>query len=288
MDERAGSCHKDPMKAFLWASRLLLIFLVTGCHYNQDSHPTETREEWAYQLIEEDKYEEAIELFWALMDQKDTPNIRMGLASAYAARAGVRVESYWDMVLPNKRFQIELPRSFKGTEQFKKDWDQFLKNVPTDYQTTLVRPTEEITKTFQNLETLQWRFRQIPLIETPQQANDISVARVLVTDLPSRGSHLYRALLTLILFRYEANQSAALLDTLAKQAETPLCNNPLQQWLNHLPIPLDLVSEFLEDVKVAFPKKQNDFQTFEREFAKIRSQLDQSHHLLEGIVCKRN
>jgi hypothetical protein len=280
------------MKLFAMALGLLL-FVSFGCNRSHKRRSTDSQVEVAYQLIDEGRYTEAIDLFSYLLQQEDTPTIRLGLASAYAARAGVKVHDYWDLVMPSVRAQP--PKSFPSTEKFKSQWQEILLQLPPEHREALQSKAEDVFRAHHEIETLKWRFQQVPLLTRTDQSHDLLEAREIIKNLESKGSHLYRALLTLVLFRYETNQSVEKLKfamgTKLDQTKTRTintdnpCTSELKDWLNHFPMMLDLMAEFIVDVKVAYPNKLKQLESFEKDFHTNRGQIHMALNLVEETLC---
>ncbi len=268
----------------LISTALGLIILVSfGCNRSHYSQGTEKKIEWAYQLIDQGYYTESIDLFLNILQEEDTPTVRLGLASAYAARAGIHVHTYWDLVLPSVK--AKPPATFESTTQFKKIWNEKIDQLPADLKKDLGPKSEEILRAHHQMETLKWRFQKIPVISTEEQNTDLVMARSYIKGLRSKGARLYRALLGLILIRHEVTKSSDLLKlSLEANQEWP-CTPALKAWFRHLSIPLNLVSDLLVDIKVAYPNKMQEIAPFEKDFEGYHEKIVTSLNVMDATLC---
>ncbi|MEY4616029.1 MAG: hypothetical protein RJB66_989 [Pseudomonadota bacterium] len=266
------------------ALALALLFLMfTGCYRSPQKVNVDRQIEWAYHLIDQGEYSAAIDLFTQLSRQNNSPTVRIGLASAYAARAGVRVHSYWDLALPSVR--VPPPTSLEANLAFRKQWMDRLQLLPLNLQNQVATKTEEIIAAHEKVETLKWRFQQIPLIVRIEQRNDIMMAREIIRDIPNRGIHLYRALLTLVLVRFETQVISNSIDeTLVTKSGWP-CSNSLRSWIHQLPPSLDLLADVLFDLKLAFPQKVAEMAPFEQDLVSFKQRFMNSQSILENTLC---
>lgn len=261
----------------------LIILVSLGCNRSHKSQSTEKQIEWAYQLIDEGYYSDSIDLFLNILQQEDTPTVRLGLASAYAARAGVQVHTYWDLVLPSVKSKP--PTTFEGTENFKKVWNEKLEQLSPELKTQAAPMSEEVFKSYNQIEALKWRFQKIPIITSNEQNNDLVIARSLIADLPSKGARLYRSLLGLVLVRHELTRSSEMIQQSLMSTEGGPCTSSLKDWFHHLPTPLNLVSDILNDIKFAYPNKTAEIAPFEKDFEDFHGKILASLNVLDTTIC---
>lgn len=263
----------------------LIILVSFGCNRSHPIDPSEPHVEEAYQMIDDGQYTEAIDLFWSLLQNEDTPTIRIGLTSAYAARAGILVQSYWDLVLPLIKTQ---PENHKDrVEKFKKEWKLLILKLPSETQVTLAANEAQILKAYENLENFKTRFEKIPLLTRLDQVGDINMARSIIKDEASRGAHLYRSLLSLVLFRYEANESLNQFNqVIAAVQQTKSCSPQLKLWVMHLDSIATLISDLILDLKISYPNKVNEIEPFEKDFKNHSESINSLNSLLQTYLCR--
>jgi len=275
----------------LLAAALGLIILVSfGCNRNNSIESNDSQVEEAYQLIDDGQYTQAIDLFRSLMQTDDTPTIRIGLASAYAARAGILVQNYWDLILP----LIKKPTDSGNNEQkakiekLKVDWKLIILKLPQEAQDTLNANEDNVFKAYENIENIKARFEKIPLLTNLEQVADIATARAIIIDVSSPGAHLYRALLSLILIRFEVNSSINHFN-LSMESLKSLVNNCSQElnfWVTHLGSISSLISDLIIDLKIAYPTKSSEIEPFEREFKKQSEISANLNTLFKAHLCQ--
>lgn len=262
----------------------LIILVSFGCNRSSNNQSEETQVEWAYQLIDEGRYTEAIDIFWNLLHENDTPTIRIGLASAYAARAGIQVQSYWELVLP--LVKSDTPNTNKSIQKLRDQWNALLQSMPDELRNKLSPKTDEIMKANEQIEDFRSRFEKIPLLNSIGAVGDVMMARSIIKDEASLGTHLYRALLTLVLIRFETNESSHQFQNALKAINSNnLCPEQFKNWILKLETPLDLVSDLILDVKIAYPSKLEQITPFENQYKNYHSVFSNLITLLSSKIC---
>lgn len=262
----------------------LIILASFGCNRANTKGSNEPQVEVAYQLIDDGQYSEAIDLFWTLLQHEDTPTIRIGLASAYAARAGILVQSYWDLILPLIKPQPIL-RNAK-VDALKKDWKLLILKFPSHVQNILIQNEEKIFKSYEDLENFKTRFETIPLLTRIDQVGDVNMARSIIKDVAYRGTHLYRALLSLVLIRYEADQSLNQFhQTMSALDRNKSCSTQIKYWITNLENLSFLISDLIFDLKISYPSKVAEIEPFEKEFKNYSNTTNGLSNLLHSNLC---
>ncbi len=263
----------------------VLILLSFGCDRSREDRDINSQVEFGYQLIDQGQYSEAIHLFSKLLSQQDTSHVRVGLASSYAARAGITVQAYWDLVMPSVENQP--PEQFESTKKLRSEWNEKTNSLSNEQKANLDSKSEELFKTHHQLEVLRWRFEKIPSIQDYQQVMDIEKARSLIVSIDSRGIKFYRSILDLVLVRYELETSASWFKQSISSKEVSICTNSFHQWMNHLPRPLSLVGDFIEDLEQAVPSKSDEIKKFKKHFQTILVPLVGHLGHLKDILCPK-
>lgn len=264
----------------------LIILVSFGCNRTNYGRSTDLQIEWAYQLIDQGSYSEAIDLFSSILQQDDSSTVRIGLASAYAAKAGIKVQNYWELILPS--IKASRPSSFESTKKFKEDFNKKLAEIPEIYQKAILEKFEDIIAAQDQVEELKWRFSKIPIIETDDQKQDLISARSIIKDLSEKGSHLYRALLGLIILRFEATKSAHLFSSIiATKAGWP-CPLVFKKWLQQIPIILDLTSDIFVDIKIAYPSKITEINPLQKNYENHHLIINNTFNQIEFNLCSEH
>jgi len=120
----------------------------------------------------------------------------MGLASAYAARAGIMVNNYWGFAIGfKKKSNLETSNlDHTLTSLLKIDELQFLGDEER-------LKLQSIVSSLSQLKYLVERFDNLPLINALGK-KDIELAIDVLEDLPSKGARVYRAILGAVLVKY--------------------------------------------------------------------------------------
>lgn len=163
-----------------------------------DRHQLSTYDE-ANQHIENRNYESAIALMRDQISRSPYDRrARVILASAYAARAGISIQSYVDLIQElvdsekniNQRTTLALVhlRSQAGSDE-----ERDLVDVLIDFNQALLDVTDLLIK-----------FEKIPTIETHEQYQDLQRALKTISKdhAPEAGPSIYRGLLHIVVFRY--------------------------------------------------------------------------------------
>lgn len=257
-------------------ARLFLIatlILSSGCHKAKNTPPADDRIDKATLLIDREDYESAIEILEdSLANQENTPpekmnKLRLVLASAYAGRAGVKVENYWDYLV---------------------GYDVFVKK-PTDDQLPELIPTHRIPeglkddekkqitllnnyyKDFQRLEN---KTAKIPIVEKMYRA-DLNLARKTIQDIDSPSIRLYRSMLTAVVAKSEISDGGIFAKAWT-DSNTLVCQNAIPEISEWIVEVLDLVSDGLNDLGHAYPDENESYQS-------VRKEIRNSIQLTEKI-----
>lgn len=261
-----------------------------GCNrsarHDSQKRSQDKKIEHAYSLIDQGLYTEAIQLFWHILDEenrtqqesskdnsaKENSIVRLGLASAYSARAGILVTNYWEFLLPS--FKLLPPSRFEATESFRKTLYDHRHAFPPELKKDSEQKLEQLSQLHYEIETLRWRAQNLPLLRGEKEKRDILSARGALKGLTAKGVGAYRSLLTLILIRYEVSVSEKLLHPLIETKLQPPCSRELMEWALHLQTPLQWLGELFDDLKVAFPKRQKDLLPVEADFQRFQNRLN--------------
>ncbi|HEX4924557.1 MAG TPA: hypothetical protein VFV50_10740 [Bdellovibrionales bacterium] len=186
------------MKIFQVALLGLTAFALLSCGARPTSTSSESEDiRRAYQLIDDDRASDAI----VLLEPRFSANpgrvsLRIALASAYAARAGLRVPRFADLL-------VELIRDgLRGAEPADRDLDRRLDGLGLDsaqraHARTVLRDLLAIAE-------LSRRLERLPHV-SEHETGDLRKARELLEPVPNRerGAVLYRAVLAAVDIKYE-------------------------------------------------------------------------------------
>lgn len=185
------------------AYRLLLFVCMSGLvACSGGDKPSLSYYDQANQHIENRNFESAI----ALMNDQIRKNpydrkARVILASAYAARAGIYIDSYVDLVQSLIDSEKNSGHTTKALEQLQSQAhtkeERDLIDVLIDFNQALLRVTDFLIK-----------FEKIPTIQSENQYEDLQRALDALSEpyAPEAGPSLYRGLLHIVVFRYHLQE----------------------------------------------------------------------------------
>tara|TARA_B110001454_G_C12723292_1_gene436308 strand:- start:17789 stop:18559 length:771 start_codon:yes stop_codon:yes gene_type:complete len=225
--------------------------MITACHKVSDKTPSEDHVAKATTFIDQGDYSSAIELLEDTMKHEDTYEVRLVLASAYAGKAGIKVENYWDYLV--------------GFDSFAKDKaPEVLEDIITDdmipekLDEKSKSQLKNLNDSYKDIQRLEKKVEKVPLIETSNRPY-LKKARALLEQTSTASSKLYRSLLTVVLIKSEIQDGKQLLAAWSDASFDP-CFSLLPEvstWSSNV---LNLVSEGLDDLGRAYPKDNEQYQ----------------------------
>lgn len=259
--------HSMLLKVFA----VFLVFAMVAC--NQETQADRIEQdpyEIGYSQIDQGQYEQAISTFQQIHSR--TPSLRseLGLASAYAARAQIKVDSYWGFVVgfDMPLMSLESLQSSESLARFKNILNQFSNEKPYVLKT---KQLQEFVQNLNQLEILLARLNSIPVL-TPAQIADVDRALDILKNHSKEKSHAsYRAILGLIVIKTKLVQGFDQWDKIVSDLsqldfEHPhseknkklLCQVPMKRFKNWYQSVIERVQVLFQDVAVSYPSKQND------------------------------
>jgi len=257
-------------KMALWVLIATLVF--GGCQKDK-AEPLCDPLDAKYKLIDRGEYNQAISELQELSVKDARPAVKVALASAYAARGGIRVEDYWGFVIG---FDAPLvpPGTIPGNATIE-SIQKIAKQAKGDMDPRDVRALGNLVNAMAVWERYKDRVDAIPVV-SGQALVDLTEAVKVLTAVETPGGHLYRAILNLILFKSYMVSSKDLWDQLNGIIEEiikgnieVLCQFNFEQILSWLaPITYHLV-ETLNDLIIAYPDDRKD--------------LEDARNLIQGV-----
>ncbi|GEM_PF-2204571 len=229
-----------------------ILTMTLACHKVANKTPAEDHTAKATTYIDQGDYTSAIELLEDTLKHEDTYEVRLVLASAYAGRAGVKVENYWDYLIGFDAFAKD-----KGPEMFPD-------LVPADALPEALDDKSKdqlkmLNENFKDLQRLEKKASKVPLVAETDRP-DLVRARELLERTSTPSSKLYRSLLTVVLVKSEIQDGKALVTTWSDKKFDPCfpIAKGFSAWLSKV---LDLVSDGLNDLGKAYPDDDVNYQT---------------------------
>lgn len=206
-----------------YPSRVLMVLLVlclgfiVSCGGND--RPQTTSYDQANEQIEQGNYGSAATLMEdELRKNPGDRRARTILASAYAARAGLSIRSYVDLI------QEITDSNDKGNQRMSDAFGRLSSKAKSDQEKDLLQVLTDFNRALWQVTDVLIKFEKIPRIETEEQYKDVQKALNILNAKSVRegGPAIYRGLLRIVLFRYH-------LDHYYKFPEVKNCHTDLTE-----------------------------------------------------------
>lgn len=196
-------------------------------------------------MMDQDRYDEAIRYFEIMAQSDSHYHVKLAWASAYAARAGIRIEKIYSFVvvknLSLQNFSIKGLSLDRQTSALLSDWGRYLE---------------------------QWK--HVPSLNSEKIA-DVTVALEILRNIPEPGARLYSATLRVVALKSALDQG---LRNWQITQRAHLCSEdlrPYHVWSLHL---LENVLFVLEDLRQAFPDDRAKYEDFHHKISQIKNELE--------------
>lgn len=219
------------MRIQIFLTLLLLTFSFVACQSKEEPETRQRALSRGFAMMDEGKNTEAIEYFAELAKKDQHFHVKLAWASAYANRAGVRIEKIYS-------FAILAPRNQDFKVQFQ--------GLSFDHQ------TEEMIK---NVNTYLQRWNKIPTLSV-ESRSDLQKALDVLSPNQEPAVRVYAAVLRLVLLKSvtaEGFQNLRLLDN------TKVCGNQINGFFNWGLQLLEQLAILSEDLEKSFPKNATQF-----------------------------
>lgn len=259
------------LKEGFFLTPLVLALSLVACSPKKDASFEKDPVDGAVRKLDEGDVNGAIADLEDLAGHDARPLVKQTLASAYAARAGLRVENYWGFLvgfrapLVNLQ-QVENSGSFS---QVRRIIAQLNGQVETKEE---AEGLGRLAKVFGTMELWQERINELPTVSGAER-EDIQKAIDVLADTPTRGGHLYRALLGLVTFKSDlangftgwtglANhlKQFDLKHPKAAKNSKILCDVDVRSFANWSAAVVARLASTAEDIAGAYPAKESEIQ----------------------------
>lgn len=221
------------------------VFVMTSCQPKEEPITREDRLSKGNALIDQGRYDEAIEYFTDLLKSDSHPHVKLALASSYAGRAGIRIEKIYSFVVV-RDLQVE-PVNLVG--------------LPVEAQ------TQNLMKSLTRY-SRQWD--KVPTADAAARADLVRALAVLLGE-KSTGVRLYSATLRVVLLKSVVEEGL----TNWKQVRSQrYCSDDIQPYFHWVMGLLDNLILIAEDLQLAFPDKASDYTQLLRDLKEIRREAE--------------
>lgn len=249
--------------------RALLLLLtvslaVAGCGNKTSSENADTRLNQAARAIDEGRFDDAITIASDVVaSSPKEERAKLVLASAYAGRAGIRVENFWGFLIGFDGFVDEggtkLSVDVLGLRKYP---------MPANTKGQMLSQFREILAV---LMALQKRIFKIPYLELASR-EDLRLGIEALKDSNSQGARLYRAILLMVLIRSGIEDTQNEMKGLENDPD-PLCNSQAGKSVEWFTYTIAHLLDMVLDLTLAFPTGLKDVVAVKDEVTMARDYL---------------
>jgi tetratricopeptide (TPR) repeat protein len=219
------------MRIQIFLALILLTFSFVACQPKQESETREKALSRGFAMMDDGKNDEAIEYFAKLAQQDPHFHVKLAWASAYANRAGVRIEKIYSFaVLATK------------TQDFKAQFQGL----------TFDRQTEELIK---NINTYLARWNKIPNLNA-EARGDLQKALDVLSPDQEPAVRVYAAILRLVLLK---SVTAEGFENFRLLSNEKICGDQLNGYFDWGLQILNQLAILSEDLEKSFPKNAGPY-----------------------------
>lgn len=231
------------------------VFSLLSCQGKEEPVTREKSLSKGFSLLDQGSYDEAIEYFADLAAHDPHYHVKMAWASAYAGRAGVKLEQLYSFIVVKNVEPLEFP----------------LLGLPKDKQTS------ELMK---QLSKYVEHWNHIPVVET-EKRKDLSSAVKILEGVEQSGARLYSATLRLVIIKSAVLTGLVSWNVSTKvETKAKICTEDLYPYFKWALRILDEVISLSADLQVAFPDRK-------KEYGDISDRLTQAKKDAETIPWPR-
>lgn len=243
---------------------LLIGLTVAGCGRPGSPENTDTRLNQAARAIDEGRFDDAITAATEVAAAEPrNERASLMLASAYAGRAGIRVENFWGFLVGFDGFVdaggTKLSVDVLGLRKYP---------LPASTKGQLLSQFREILAV---LMALQKRIFQIPYLEL-QNREDLRHGIEALKDSESPGARLYRAILLMVLIRSGIEDTQKEMKGLEGDPD-PLCNSQAGKSVEWFTYTIAHLLDMVLDLTRAFPNGLKEVVAVKDEITMARDYL---------------
>lgn len=227
------------------------IFILTSCRGKEERLTREKSLSQGFSLLDQEKYDEAITYFFELARKDPHPLVKLAWASAYAARAGVKIEKIYALVVV-RDFSASVP-----------NWQ-----------------SSDTSVLMQFLRRYERQWEKIPAV-SGTSAHDVSAALEILRDLPKPGTSLYRATLRVVLLKSHLSEGLKGWQKVSVEKNCTENLRPYYDW--GLQVLQELV-RLSEDLEQAYPDKKQNYEQVRRHLEFFQKNVE-STTWSRGTLC---
>lgn len=231
------------------ASQKVLIFLsivfLMSCQNKEKPLSQKQSLAKGFSLIDQGHYDGAIDYFSQLLQKDSHPHVQIALASAYAARAGIKFEQLYAFIVERKVQPFSVS----------------LSELPIEQQTI---------ELIENLAKYTDHWSRVPVVQGERYI-DLYSALSTIGSSSEPGVRLYAAGLRVVLLKSTIHEGA---ENFRKLLISQLCADQLYLYIEWTVRIIDGLIAFGEDLLVAFPENEQQYNDVIDELSGVKEKLD--------------
>ncbi len=244
----------------------------------------------ANQKIDRGDYDGAIAALEELQTRDTRPVVKSALASAYAGRAGLKIEKLWNFVKTLNSPPVT-EESVKSSPDFLQSKDLISKNALILGKNS-ENELDQLAKSMAAFQSYRQKIESLPYIALNKR-HDLRRGAAVLKGAETKGAHLYRAILNLVYlrsdlqdgFKYWEDVNTELKKLDVGDRKNPknkqiLCSIKISEFQDWLVGQFEQVSEISDDIRFAFPSKAKEMIAFDKSVKKYQEEVPRLEHTL--------
>ncbi|KYG65642.1 hypothetical protein AZI86_00765 [Bdellovibrio bacteriovorus] len=221
------------MKTFIFLLSLtLVIFTQIGCQKEEPVTRQQVLSE-GFSLMDQGRWDEAISYFQDVLDHDPHYHVKLALASAYAGRAGIKIEQIYQFSVVK---EVPVPKIE-------------MKGLALDKQTSA---------TLENLAKYLEHWNKIPDVQGKSRADILSALKTLENE-NEPGVRLYSAVLRIVNVKSTISQGVENFN-LRLQSKKKICTQDLKPYVNWSGKVFESLILLTSDLELAFPEQKKNYE----------------------------
>lgn len=233
------------MRRLIQLTLIAVLFLTLGCQSKEEPETRESRLSAGHRLIDQGQWDEAIAYLKKLEQQDPHLHVKLALASAYAGRAGVRIEKIYAFL------------TVKALSPF-------------TLAPAVVRAESKTQELMQSLARYVAHWEKIPELQAAGR-RDLEQAVKVLQGQNEPGAHLYAATLRVVLLKSVVQEGLRNWDELQ---DGKICSDEMRPYYDWALLLLQNLAVISEDLSRAFPEKKAEYQKYRDEFLRLNKEAE--------------
>ncbi|WP_413560450.1 hypothetical protein [Bdellovibrio sp. HCB209] len=202
-----------------------------------------------FDYLDAHNYDQGIAYFEDLLKQDPHPQVRMALASAYAARAGIKIENIYNFIAVKHEPQMRL-------------------------QLSGLNFSEQTNETVKSLEAFLAQWEQVPNVSKDGRL-DLDKAVKILSETDNSGARLYSAMLRVVVLKRNVGDGVQQWDLRFNSTSKKICTKDIQPWWDWAERVFGVLDKLGTDIELAFPKKQEELRQYREQLDDVKIQMKQ-------------